>query len=45
MSIVNSLSLESNRNIKINFNGGNLSSSYNLLAMCFHFLITHNIIY
>ena len=31
MSIVNTLSLESNRKIKINFNGGDLSSDAGLL--------------
>ena len=33
MSIVNTLSLESNRQIKINFNGGDLSSDAGLLLI------------
>ena len=33
MSIVNTLSLESNRKIKINFNGGDLSSDASLLLI------------
>ena len=33
MSIVNTLSLESNRKIKINFNGGDLSSDAGLLLI------------
>ncbi|MDY4170897.1 MAG: transposase, partial [[Ruminococcus] gnavus] len=33
MSIVNTLSLESNRQIKINFNGGDLSSDTGLLLI------------
>ena len=33
MSIVNTLTLESNRKIKINFNGGDLSSDAGLLSI------------
>ena len=33
MSIVNTLALESNRQIKINFDGGDLSSDAGLLRM------------
>ena len=33
MSIVNTLTLESNRKIKINFNGGDLSSDAGLLLI------------
>ena len=33
MSIVNTLSLESNRQLKINFNGGDLSSDGGLLLV------------
>jgi len=33
MTILNTISLESNRNIKINFNGGDLSSDGGLLLI------------
>lgn len=38
MSIVNTLTLESNRQIKIYFAGGDLSSDAELLIICMSFL-------
>ena len=48
MSIVNTLTLESNRQIKINFDGGDLSSDAGLLLikeLFLEFLARNNILY
>ena len=45
MSIVNTLSLESNRKIKINFNGSDLSSDAGLLLILFLCIIPKELMF